>query len=106
MASFKKCDRCGKLYEGKAERMFKTPDGMYVNSVRLGNWNQKTRRWNSLASGYDLCADCASKIYDVVVGAVESEIQMRRNDPKPEKKDIQVEETTEEVATTEADDGK
>jgi len=82
MATIKKCDRCGKMYEGKTDRTFKTPDGFYVNSVRLGNWDNKQKKWRSLASAYDLCSDCASKLYDILVGAADSQVEMRNNADK------------------------
>lgn len=75
MATVVKCDRCGKIVTGD-DREFKDPSGFKVNSVRLGFWDQRKKEWKNIASGYDLCSDCASKIYDAVCGEG-SEIEMR-----------------------------
>ena len=65
MAVAKRCDRCGKYYEGKRSNQCKiVQDGedFYINSVRIGDWNALAKNWNNLASGYDICADCMKEI--------------------------------------------
>lgn len=69
MAVAKKCDRCGKFYEATSERVFKTEDGVPINSIRIGDWDQKSRSWNSIGSAYDLCDECGKIIYEAVCGS-------------------------------------
>lgn len=95
-----KCDMCGRNYE--LGNQYKHVDGeaheFVVNSIRLGDWDQKNKRWNSIASGYDLCSECARKICDVVFSG-DSQIKMRAVNQK--KKEEKVESSVEET-----DDGK
>lgn len=69
MAVAKRCDRCGKFYEGKRSNQCKiVQDGedFYINSIRIGDWNALAKNWNNLASGYDICADCMKEIAEVI----------------------------------------
>ena len=77
MAVAKRCDKCGKFYEGSPDRMFKTEDGFYVNSIRLGHWDSRKKEWVSIASAYDLCKDCAQKLYEDLCGG-DSNVQMHK----------------------------
>ena len=69
MAQAKRCDRCGKFYEGLPENQFSyEEDGKEysVNSFRIGNWNPKTKQWESIVSGYDICKDCGREITQMI----------------------------------------
>lgn len=75
------CDRCGKHHDGKDQYIYRDPESgeeFVVNSFRIGAWNQKKKRWESIASGYDICADCARQICDVVFGGSENMVKMRK----------------------------
>ena len=80
MATVKKCDMCEKIVTGE-DRAFKTPDGFIVNAIRLGHWDQRKKEWVSIASGYDLCESCASKLYDLVCGNGSSIVMRKKNNP-------------------------
>ena len=79
MAVAKRCDRCKKYYEARPDNVYmhenENGETFAVNSIRIGNWNQKTKSWNSLASAYDLCADCAREICEAVFA--KGEMQMK-----------------------------
>lgn len=85
------CDKCGKHHDGKNQYIYRDPETgeeFVVNSFRIGAWNQKKKRWESIASGYDLCEDCARKICDVIFGGSENMVKMRKvqtRDDKPGK---------------------
>ena len=69
MAVAKKCDRCGKYYEFTPDSQYKYDEEgteFTVNSFRLGNWNAKTKAWDSIVSAYDLCRDCAQEITEAI----------------------------------------
>lgn len=69
MAVAKRCDRCGKYYEGRRANQCKIiQDGeeFYINSIRIGDWNALAKNWNNLASGYDICADCMRSIAEAI----------------------------------------
>ena len=69
MAVAKRCDRCGKYYEGRRSNQCKIiQDGeeFYINSIRIGDWNALTKQWNNLASGYDICSDCMTQIAEAI----------------------------------------
>ena len=69
MAVAKRCDRCGKYYEGKRSnqcKIIQDGDEFYINSVRIGDWNALAKNWNNLASGYDICANCMTEIAAVI----------------------------------------
>ena len=69
MAVAKKCDLCGTYYEGLQENNFnyeENGENFIINSFRLGNWNAKTKSWESIISGYDLCKKCGKKFTDLV----------------------------------------
>lgn len=85
MAVAKKCDRCGKFYEGTQDRLFKTPEGFPVNAVRLGYWDNKKKEWTHIASAYDLCNECGSKLYDAVCGGNSSIVMHVKTNPKQQK---------------------
>lgn len=65
MAVAKRCDRCGKFYEASPENMYSYEENgekFYVDSIRLGKWNAKTKGWDNIISAYDLCKECASDV--------------------------------------------
>lgn len=69
MAVAMQCDICGKYYEGSKENHFTyEEDGQefLVNSFRLGNWNSKTKNWDSIVSAYDICKDCGKQITQAI----------------------------------------
>ena len=69
MAVAKKCDRCGKYYEGSIENVYQYEENgkiFYVDSVRLGKWNARTKGWDNIVSAYDMCKDCAKEITQVI----------------------------------------
>lgn len=69
MAIAKRCDRCGKYYEGGRKNQCKLIQGdktFFLNSIRIGDWNAQTKNWNAMASGYDLCSDCMTEIAEVI----------------------------------------
>lgn len=75
------CDRCGKHHDGKDQYLYRDPESgeeFLVNSFRIGAWNQKKKRWESIASGYDICEDCARQICDVIFGGSENMVKMRK----------------------------
>ena len=94
MAVAKRCDRCGKYYEGKRSNQCKiVQDGedFYINSVRIGDWNALAKNWNNLASGYDICADCMKEIAEVIFDekyAETSKIRLYKPDHEKTKKFI------------------
>ena len=71
MATAKKCDRCGRYYEGNRNYVYTDENDVkhIINSFRIGNWDQKSKRWISIASGYDLCSKCV-KIFSTSSWAV------------------------------------
>ena len=76
--SMLKCDRCGKIYErGNSYNHVEDGKEYPVNSIRIGNWDQKNKKWISIASGYDLCPDCARKICDVIFEGENNNLKMR-----------------------------
>lgn len=73
-----KCDRCGKIYErGNSYNHVEDGKEYQVNSIRIGNWDQKNKKWVSIASGYDLCPDCARTICDVIFAGENNNLKMR-----------------------------
>lgn len=78
------CDMCGRNYElgNHYKHVDENGQEFVVNSIRLGDWDQKGKKWNSIASGYDLCSECARKICDTVF-AGDSNIKMRAVTQKP-----------------------
>ena len=90
MAIAKKCDRCGRFFEGNVS--YKYNDGeqeFTVNSFRVGNWDQKKKVWRSIASGYDLCETCGREITDCIMAGENNQIKMRmvqtKKDTRPGK---------------------
>lgn len=88
MAIAKKCDRCGVYYENSKDNTYKyevtEPDPktgedvtqeFLINSIRIGNWNQKTKSWVSIGSAYDMCRHCAQEITECIFG--KGDIKMR-----------------------------
>lgn len=101
-----KCDMCGRNYElgNQYKHVDENGQEFPVNSIRLGDWDQKGKKWNSIASGYDLCSECARKICDAVF-AGDSQIKMRavvqktRSQKDPKDKTIEnVEESQQQFA--------
>lgn len=99
--SYLQCDRCGKQYEWGNQYKHTDEEGQQfiVNSFRIGDWDQKNKKWKSIASGYDLCADCARGLADYIFAGEHNQIKMRST--RKEK----VEETTV-PPEEETDDGK
>jgi DNA-directed RNA polymerase subunit RPC12/RpoP len=66
----KKCDRCGKFVDNSTEnRQYSYEENgekYAVNSFRIGNWNAKEKRWDSIVSAYDLCYDCGKEVTEAV----------------------------------------
>lgn len=81
MAVIKKCDLCGKISDvssGDRSYSYEEDGERYViNSFRLGAWNPKTRGWDSIISGYDLCHDCGQKFADFIFG-INPELKTRK----------------------------
>lgn len=80
MAVAKKCDVCGKFYEDLKENHFsyeEDGENYMVNSFRLGNWNARTKSWESIVSAYDICKDCGKKITQAIFD-IGSELQTRK----------------------------
>lgn len=85
MATVKRCDRCGAfldLTNGPREYKYEEDGKTYsVNSIRLGNWNPKTKQWESIVSAYDLCPSCGEEvtkaIFDVAHGNLECLLSTR-----------------------------
>jgi len=94
MAVAKKCDLCNTYYEALPENSYKyEEDGeeYIVNSFRLGNWNAKTKSWDSIVSGYDLCRKCG-KAFTELIFELNPDIKTRK---KIEYKKVQKETTDE-----------
>lgn len=94
MAVAKRCDRCGKYYEGKRSnqcKIIQDGDEFYINSVRIGDWNALVKNWNNLASGYDICSNCMAEIAAVIFDekyADTSKIRLYKPDHEKTKKFI------------------
>ena len=85
MAVAKRCDRCGKYYEALPENIYSyEEDGkeFSVNSFRIGNWNAKTKQWESIVSGYDLCKDCGKELIQCVFDKGELQTRVPKFVPK------------------------
>lgn len=79
--TYLKCDRCGKQYEiGNQYKINEDGQEFTINSVRIGEWDQKNKRWKSLASGYDLCTACSRAIADVIFAGAENPMRMKKVD--------------------------
>lgn len=69
MAVAKRCDRCGKFYEGGRKnqcKIIQEDETFYLNSIRIGDWNVLQKNWNAMASGYDICSECMQEIAEVI----------------------------------------
>lgn len=78
MAIAKKCDRCGRFFEGNVSYKYNDGENEFiVNSFRVGNWDQKKKIWRSIASGYDLCETCGREITDCIMAGENNQIKMR-----------------------------
>lgn len=105
MAVAKKCDRCGKFYEGTRDNTYKIvetdEDGMtrdlYINSLRIGNWSTKRKSWISIASAYDLCYECGKEIADVIFDSGELKMRMVKRD-RPVKETVAAENAQQDIA--------
>lgn len=88
----KKCDRCGKYVDNSTgDRQFTyEEDGKKyaVNSFRIGNWNAKEKRWDSIVSAYDLCYECGQEVCQAIfdVNHGDGECQLTTRIPKIVKK--------------------
>lgn len=88
--TYLKCDRCGKQFEIGNQYKHTDEEGQQftINSFRIGDWDQKGKKWRSIASGYDLCADCARGLADYIFAGEANPIKMHavvRPDKKQEK---------------------
>lgn len=103
MAVAKRCDRCGKFYDG-AEKAFKFTDAEGVehgiNSFRIGDWDSKAKKWRSIASGYDLCYNCGSALFDFMTAGENNQVKFKKIVGRS------VEQTTFASTQEENDDGK
>lgn len=91
MAVAKKCDGCGKYYEDLKDNHFiyeEEGQEFLVNSFRVGNWNARTKSWDSIASAYDLCKDCGKKVTQAIFDAC-PELHTRKKERFIPKKDQQ-----------------
>lgn len=81
MAVAKRCDRCGKFYDG-SEKAFKftDPEGVEheINSFRIGDWDSKAKKWRSIASGYDLCYNCGSALFDFMTSGDNNQVKFKK----------------------------
>lgn len=77
----KRCDRCGKFYDG-SEKAFKftDPEGVEheINSFRIGDWDSKAKKWKSIASGYDLCYNCGSALFDFMTAGENNQVKFKK----------------------------
>lgn len=77
----KRCDRCGKFYDG-SEKAFKfvDPEGVEheINSFRIGDWDSKSKKWRSIASGYDLCYNCGSALFDFMTAGENNQVKFKK----------------------------
>ena len=113
MAVAKRCDRCGKFYDG-AEKAFKFTDAEGVeheiNSFRIGDWDSKAKKWKSIASGYDLCYNCGSALFDFMTAGENNQVKFKKvvGRSMPDQKKETVEEEQAAFASTQEDenDGK
>jgi hypothetical protein len=80
MATAKKCDRCGRYYEGNRNYVYTDENDVkhIINSFRIGNWDQKNKRWISIASGYDLCSACGESIFNFIMSGEYNNIKIRK----------------------------
>jgi hypothetical protein len=81
MAVAKKCDMCGKYYEDLKENHFIYEEGgqdFLVNSFRLGNWNPRTKSWESIVSAYDICKDCGQAITQAIFNVGENLVTRKK----------------------------
>lgn len=109
----KRCDRCGKFYDG-SEKAFKFVDAEGVeheiNSFRIGDWDSKSKKWRSIASGYDLCYNCGSALFDFMTAGENNQVKFKKtaDRSKQYQKPEIVEEEQAAFASTqeENDDGK
>ena len=88
MAIAKKCDLCGVFYEGRDDRVFTSPEGFKINSIRIGEWDNKNKEWVGIASAYDICEKCGSKLYEMICGAEVSSVKMRANKNRKAKVEV------------------
>lgn len=109
----KRCDRCGKFYDG-TEKAFKFTDAEGVeheiNSFRIGDWDSKAKKWRSIASGYDLCFNCGSALYDFMTAGENNQVKFKKTSDRAQYQ-YQKKETVEEQAAfassrEDNDDGK
>lgn len=104
MAVAKRCDRCGKFYDG-SEKAFKftDPEGVEheINSFRIGDWDSKAKKWRSIASGYDLCYNCGSALFDFMTSGENNKVKFKKTVYRSDQKKESVEEAQENE-----DDGK
>ena len=93
MAAAKQCDRCGKYFS--SDEKFVTKEEVYDaetgetreeevcwNSFRVGDYNPFKKEWAHVASGNDMCNDCASKTRDFFTLGEAERVKIR----KPKKK--------------------
>lgn len=84
MAVAKRCDICHNYYEDLPDRHFTyEEDGKQysVNSIRLGNWNPKTKSWDSIVSAYDICDKCGKvmtqTLFELAANAENDDLKTR-----------------------------
>ena len=64
----KRCDVCGKELTGADDHFAYEEEGeqFVVNSLRLGNWNARTKTWDSIVSAYDICRSCGKQLTQAI----------------------------------------
>ena len=108
----KRCDRCGKFYDG-SEKAFRFTDAESVeheiNSFRIGDWDSKSKKWRSIASGYDLCHNCGSALYDFMMAGENNQVKFKKTDRSTQyqkKETVEEEQVTTASGEVDVDDGK
>lgn len=75
----KRCDVCGRDLNGSDDHFVYEEDGeqFTVNSLRLGNWNARTKTWDSIVSAYDICKDCGKQITQAIFNIRDGENNLK-----------------------------
>ena len=75
----KRCDVCGRDLNGSDDHFVYEEDGeqFIVNSLRLGNWNARTKTWDSIVSAYDICKDCGKQITQAIFNIRDGENNLK-----------------------------
>lgn len=85
----KRCDVCGKELTGADDHFAYEEEGeqFTVNSLRLGNWNARTKSWDSIVSAYDICRSCGKQLTQAIFNVNDGTNNLKsRRKSAPEKK--------------------